>query len=81
MSMTNLTEPNSRWTPQPINLSKHINDSDFVSFTDTELKFGVAVAESHAQHKLRALMDHTSLFKMLGKAAVNMNSFQECYFN
>lgn len=37
--------------PQLITVSKHIEGYNPVSFTDVELKFGVAAAQSHLQHK------------------------------
>lgn len=54
---------------------------DSVTFRDTELKFGVLVAKSHAQTVLWVLADPVrSLFKTLAsKAVCDMHCFKECY--
>lgn len=66
-----------------INCSKNINGFNSITFTDTEQRFGVVVAESHHQHKLWALKQITwQLFETLAcKAAEDMHSLKECYFS
>lgn len=40
---------NSKWLPQLIKLRNHKNGHNLVSFSITELKFGVVVFKSHSQ--------------------------------
>lgn len=44
-------------SPQKINLSTHKNGYKSISFSDTELMFGLVVAESDPQVVLGALID------------------------
>lgn len=44
---------NSRWLPGLTNISQLRNVYKAVSFTGTELKFGMVVAESHSTHAAR----------------------------
>lgn len=41
-----LRQRNSKWVTQQINLSKHKNGYNLINFTNTELDFGLIVAES-----------------------------------
>lgn len=49
------SQPNSRWLPWLINISKYKNDSKPVSDAEKELKFDMLAAEIHPE----ALIDHT----------------------
>lgn len=59
-------QSNSRWPPHMIGLSQHWNGYKSVKLENTELRFGVEVAENHPQHTLWVLINHlTSLFETL----------------
>lgn len=61
---------NSRWLLKLMNYSSYKNIFNSVHLTDTELKFGAVVAESHAQHIFWALTGPAvPLFKTLARKA------------
>lgn len=52
---------NSRWLPKPTDTNTE-KIADSVSFTQTELNFGVAVAEIDPQHIFQAVADYVRSF-------------------
>lgn len=58
-----LSHANSKYLPQPTDLTKHKFGSNSVTFTDNELKYDKAVVKSHSQHIFQVLLIGQDLHK------------------